>query len=77
MLGYRLYYLDRNSHIIGRDEFVADDDSAALQTAASLREASDRAHSGLMLWQGARQVFATDEASAPLLVVSLHTSKQV
>ncbi len=76
MLGYRLYYLDRNSHIIGRDEFVAEDDNAALLMAASLHEKSRRAHSGLMLWQRARQVFATDEASAPLLVVSLPTSKQ-
>ena len=76
MLGYRLFYLDRKSHIIGRDEFMADDDSVALQTAASLHKSSDRAHSGLMLWQGARQVFASDEASASLFVVSLPTSKQ-
>ena len=40
MLGYRLFYLDRNSHIIGRDEFMADDDSVALQTAASLHTRS-------------------------------------
>lgn len=77
MLGYRLYYLDRNSHIIGRDEFVADDDSAALVTAASLHEATDRTHVGLMLWQGARQVFATDEASGPVVVFSLPTRQQV
>ena len=35
---YRLYYLDRNSHIVGRDEFMAEDDSAALTIAVSLHE---------------------------------------
>jgi hypothetical protein len=70
MSEYRLYYLDRNSHVIGREEFVAGDDTAALLTAASLHEESERTHSGLMLWQGARQVFATDEISTALVVLS-------
>ena len=61
MVGYRFYYLDQHSHVIGREEFFAEDDNAALITAASLREASERAHAGVMLWQGTRQVFATDE----------------
>jgi hypothetical protein len=77
MSEYRLYYLDRESHVIGREEFEAEDDNAALMTAASLQEKSDRMHSGLMLWQGARQLFASDEASDPVVVVSLPTSKQV
>ena len=65
---YRLYYLDRNSHIVGRDEFMAEDDSAALTIAVSLHEKSDRPHFGLMLWQRARQEFATDEVTGPLVV---------
>jgi hypothetical protein len=77
MSDYRLYYLDRDSHVIGREEFVAEDDNAALMTATSLHEKSDRMHSGLMLWQGARQVFATDEASGPVVVFSLPPRKQV
>ena len=70
MAGYRLYYLDKNGHIIGREEFVADDDNAALIRAASFHQTSDRGHSGLMLWQGARQVFATDERTDRLVVFS-------
>ncbi|HEX3972817.1 MAG TPA: hypothetical protein VHX19_15930 [Stellaceae bacterium] len=60
MAGYRLYYLDRNNHIIAREEFYAADDDAALSVAASLHESSEHRHAGLMLWQGTRQVFATD-----------------
>lgn len=70
MIGYRFYYLDQHSHIIGREEFFADDDKMALTIAASLREASERAHAGVMLWQGTRQVFATDENSDCLVVFS-------
>ena len=70
MIGYRLYYLDTHSHIVGREEFFAEDDDAALMIAAPLREASARAHSGLMLWQGARQIFSTDEVRAPAAVLS-------
>lgn len=61
MAGYRLYYLDRQSHIVGRDEFFAEDDRAALAVAGSLHEASRRPHEGLMLWQGARQVFSSED----------------
>jgi len=71
MFGYRFYYLDQHSHIIGREEFFADDDNAALVIAASLREASERAHSDVMLWQGTRQVLATDESSDRLVGFSL------
>jgi hypothetical protein len=64
MAEYRLYYLDRNNHIIGREEFCAEDDEAALSVAASLHEASDRDHhAGLMLWRGTRQIFATDSST--------------
>ena len=70
MIGYRLYYLDKHSHIAGRDEFFASDDKAALIIAASLHEASECRHSGLMLWQGTRQVFATDESSDCLVFFS-------
>lgn len=73
MDGYRLYYLNSSSHIIGREEFFAEDDNAALVIAASLHEANKRPHSGLMLWQGARQVFSTDENSDRLVVFSLPT----
>jgi hypothetical protein len=67
MAGYRLYYLDRNSHIVGREEFYAANDDAALSVAVSLHESCDRRHVGLMLWQGTRQVFATDnqKSAAP------------
>lgn len=75
MAEYRLYYLDRKSHVIGRVEFVAEDDNAALMTATSLHEESDHTHSGLMLWQGVRQVFATDEISGPLVVFSVHSAQ--
>ena len=70
MVGYRFYYLDQHSHIIGREEFFADDDKAALIIAASLREASERAHAGVMLWQGTRQVFTTDENGDCIVVFS-------
>jgi hypothetical protein len=70
MVGYRLYYLDKHSHIIGREEFFADDDRAALMIAASLHQTSERVHSGVLLWQGARQVFATDESSDCLVFFS-------
>jgi hypothetical protein len=71
MAGYRLYYLDRNNHIIGREEFYAEDDDAALSVSASLHESSDHRHAGLMLWQGARQVFATDNQKGTALVFPL------
>jgi hypothetical protein len=58
---YRLYFLDAESHVIARAEFVARDDALALRVAASLAEATNDTHSGYMLWQGARQIFATDE----------------
>ncbi len=76
MFEYRLYYLDRSSHVIGREEFVAEDDTAALTITASLHEQSDRAHTGLMLWQGARQVFATDEISGALVIFAAATGKR-
>jgi hypothetical protein len=72
MQGYRLYYLDRHGHIIGRDEFFADDDAAALVKAIGLHEKSERAHSGLMLWQSVRQVFVTDDANS-LALAKLET----
>jgi hypothetical protein len=71
MSEYRLYYLDARSHIVGRDEFVAEDDNAALMVAASLHERDDHTHSGLMLWQCTRQVFATDEATSRVVVFSV------
>jgi hypothetical protein len=71
MVGYRLYYLDKLSHIVGREEFFAEDDNAALMVAASLHRTSERVHAGLMLWAGARQVFATDENSDRLVVFSI------
>lgn len=77
VVGYRLYYLDKHSHIIGREEFFAEDDDAALLTAASLHEASERRHSGLMLWQGARQIFATDERSDCLVFFPLPAGARV
>jgi hypothetical protein len=70
MIGYRLYYLDEFSHITGREEFFAEDDKAALIAAASLHEASQGKHSGLMLWQGTRQVFTTDESNDCLVFFS-------
>jgi hypothetical protein len=76
MSEYRLYYMDRNNHVVGREEFVAEDDNAALIVAASLHEKSERTHSGLMLWQEARQVFATDEVGDRLLVFSLPRAAQ-
>jgi hypothetical protein len=76
MIGYRLYYLDQHSHIIGREEFLAEDDNAALLTAASLHETSECAHAGLMLWQGAREVFTTDENSDCLVFFSLPKGAQ-
>ena len=77
MVGYRLYYLDKHSHIVGREEFFAEDDSAALVVGASLHRTSERRHSGLMLWQGARQVFATDESGDCLLFFSCPTGARV
>ena len=74
---YRLYYLDRNSHIVGREEFVAEDDNAALMIAVSLHEKSDRPHSSVMLWQRARQVFATDEVTGPLVVFASASGKEL
>ena len=71
MIGYRLYYLDKHSHITGREEFFAADDHEALVVAASFHEASERVYSGLMLWQGARQVFTTDENSDCLVFFPL------
>ena len=71
MVGYRLYYLDSHSHIVRREEFFAEDDQAALMIAVSLHEGSEHAHAGLMLWQGARQVFTTDENSDCLVFFSL------
>ena len=68
MFEYRLFYLDRNSHAIGREEFVAEDDNAASMIAVLLCEKSDRPHFGLMLLQRARQVFATYEVTGPLVV---------
>ena len=70
MVGYRLYYLDKHSHVIDREEFFAEDDSAALMVAASLHETTECRHSGLMLWQGTRQVFTTDESSDCLVFFS-------
>ena len=70
MAEYRLYYLDRNDHIIGREEFYAEDDDAAVAVAASLHESSARRHAGLMLWQGTRQVFATDNNQGGAIVLS-------
>lgn len=60
---YRLYFLDANSHVIARIEFVARNDALALRAAASLAAETNDKHSGYMLWQGARQVFATDEGA--------------
>jgi hypothetical protein len=77
MIGYRLYYLDKRGHITGREEFFAADDKAALIAAASLHEASEGKHSGLMLWQGTRQVFTTDESSDCLVFFSFPASAQV
>jgi hypothetical protein len=74
MTGYRLYYLDRNSHIIGREEFYAENDHAALSVAVSLHESCNRTHAGLMLWQGTRQVFATDNNKGAELFFSQPTS---
>jgi len=69
MAGYRLYYLDKDGHVVGREEFLAEDDDAALSVAASFHHRRERVHAGVMLWQGARQVFATDDDGAPLVVL--------
>jgi hypothetical protein len=58
---YRLYFLDAESHVIARAEFVARDDALGLRVAASLAEETNDTHSGYMLWQGVRQIFATGE----------------
>jgi hypothetical protein len=63
MSEYRLYFLDAESHVIARLEFVARNDALASRVAASLAEETNDKHSGYMLWHGARQVFATDEGA--------------
>ncbi len=53
---YRIYFRDRAGRIVGRDDFAAEDDLAAMAIAQLLRDACSDVCETFDLWRGTRHV---------------------
>ena len=56
MARYRVYFVNWNASVAGRDDFDAEDDAQAAVIARLLRHACSDRCAGFELWQGARRV---------------------
>ena len=56
MARYRVYFVNWNASIAGRDDFDAEDDAQAAVIARLLRNACSDRCAGFELWQGAHRV---------------------
>jgi hypothetical protein len=56
MAFYRMYFLGGDGRIIGREDFEADDDVAAIRLGRALCDACSDICSGFELWQGLRKL---------------------
>src|SRR6516225_4896561 len=56
MARYRVYFVNWNTSIAGRDDFDVEDDAQAAVIARLLRNACSDRCAGFELWQGGRQV---------------------
>jgi|SwirhisoilCB3_FD_contig_51_2726534_length_334_multi_2_in_0_out_0_1 hypothetical protein len=59
MLGYRCYFLGKESRILARQDFYADSDTEALTTARSL-VLEKKPYGGFELWEGIRYLHSED-----------------
>jgi hypothetical protein len=73
---YRIYFLCGDGRIIGREDFVADDDVAAIRLGRTLCDACSDICSGLELWQGQRKLRVRPPPYRPTRVAALNEFHQ-
>ena len=61
MREYRLYFLGPDGDFVGRREFVAADNAAALHAACCIYDQVPTPHHGFELWQERRCLYADTE----------------
>jgi len=66
---YRVYFRNQHKFIVGRDDFIADDDARALAIARALCDACSDVATGFELWHGIRQVEMSSSPRSPDLKV--------
>ena len=66
-MAYRLYFRNQHGFIIGRDDYIAEDDEHAMAVARTLKDACADLCTGIELWHGIRRV-----DTAPIKMASRH-----
>src|SRR5690349_17282728 len=65
-MSYRIYFKNQHGFVIGRDDFIADDDEHAVAIALALDGACTDVCTGIELWDGIRRVETSMRAAGKL-----------